>query len=92
MLRKHIASLSREQTSIWCSPMFKCRRRGTVSNHNIRDRWPPVKLIVASGAAIIDESTLPGGSRFFSKPYNELSITEAMAHLLSSEHPHSPIA
>lgn len=32
MLRKHIASLSREQTSIWCSPMFKCRRRGTVSN------------------------------------------------------------
>ncbi len=32
------------------------------------------------------------GSRFFSKPYDELSITEAMAHLLSSEHPHSPIA
>lgn len=36
--------------------------------HYIRDRWPPVKLIVASGNAIIKESNLPAGSRFFAKP------------------------
>ena len=55
--------------------------------HYIRDRWPPVKLIVASGAAILEESMLPDGSLFFPKPYKELAITEAMAHLLSGESP-----
>ncbi|MBP1847830.1 CheY-like chemotaxis protein [Rhizobium petrolearium] len=65
---------------------------GIKLSHYIRDRWPPVKLIVASGAAIIEESMLPGGSRFFSKPYDELTITEAMAQLLSHQHPHFPIS
>ncbi len=60
---------------------------GIKLSHYIRDHWPPVKLIVASGAAILEESMLPGGSRFFSKPYDELSITEAMANLLSSDNP-----
>ena len=58
---------------------------GIKLSHYIRDRWPPVKLIVASGASILEESMLPGGSRFFSKPYDDLSITEAMANLLSSD-------
>lgn len=53
--------------------------------HHIRDRWPPVKLILASGATIIEESSLPGGSRFFSKPYDDTTIIDAMARLLSSE-------
>ncbi|ACM35851.1 MULTISPECIES: response regulator [Rhizobium/Agrobacterium group] len=64
---------------------------GIKLSHYIRDRWPPVKLIVASGAAILEESMLPGGSRFFSKPYDELTITEAMAQLLLSEDPHATI-
>ncbi|MDH4992415.1 response regulator [Aquamicrobium lusatiense] len=51
----------------------------------IRDRWPPVKLIVASGTAILEESSLPEGSRFFPKPYNDHAIADAMAHMLSSE-------
>jgi two-component system, response regulator PdtaR len=48
----------------------------------IRGRWPPVKLLVASGNAIIEESSLPSGSRFFSKPYDDHAITDAMAKLL----------
>ena len=52
--------------------------------HYIRDRWPPVKLIVASGMAILEESGLPTGSRYFSKPYADHAITDAMAHLLSN--------
>ncbi|MGV1770647.1 response regulator [Agrobacterium vitis] len=64
---------------------------GIKLSHYIRDRWPPVKLIIASGAAILEESMLPGGSRFFSKPYDELTITEAMAQLLLSEDPHAHI-
>lgn len=51
--------------------------------HYIRDRWPPVRLIVASGAAIIEESSLPGGSSFFSKPYDDHKIVDAMARLLA---------
>ena len=51
----------------------------------IQDRWPPVKLIVASGAAILEESSLPTGSRFFSKPYDDKTITDAIARFLSSE-------
>lgn len=53
--------------------------------HYIRDRWPPVRLIVASGAAIIEESSLPGGSSFFSKPYDDHAITDAMARLLAGD-------
>jgi two-component system, response regulator PdtaR len=53
--------------------------------HYIRNRWPPVKLIVASGMAILEESSLPSGSRFFAKPYTDHAITEAMARLLSND-------
>ena len=59
--------------------------------HYIRDRWPPVKLIVASGAAILEESSLPGGSSYFSKPYDDHAITDAMARLLASPAPGASI-
>jgi CheY-like chemotaxis protein len=58
---------------------------GLKLSHYIRNRWPPVKLIIASGAAILEESSLPSGSNFFSKPYNDHAIADAMARLLSSE-------
>jgi CheY-like chemotaxis protein len=58
---------------------------GLKLSHFIRKGWPPVKLIVASGAAILEESSLPKGSSFFSKPYDDHAITEEMARLLSSE-------
>lgn len=59
--------------------------------HYIRNRWPPVKLIVASGAAIVEQSGLPSGSKFFSKPYDEHTIAEAMAVLLREEALASPV-
>lgn len=58
---------------------------GIKLSHYIRDRWPPVKLVVASGNAIIEESSLPLGSRFFSKPYDDNSIVDAIALLLASD-------
>jgi CheY-like chemotaxis protein len=58
---------------------------GIKLSHYIRDRWPPVKLMVASGKVILEESSLPLGSRFFSKPYDDHTITDAMARLLSNE-------
>lgn len=53
--------------------------------HFIRNRWPPVQLIVASGRDILEESSLPTGSQYFSKPYNDHAITDAMARLLQSK-------
>ncbi|WP_271022783.1 response regulator [Rhizobium sp. RCAM05973] len=58
---------------------------GIKLSHYIRNRWPPVKLIVASGRAILQESSLPEGSRFFSKPYSDHAIADAMARMLSGD-------
>jgi CheY-like chemotaxis protein len=35
----------------------------------VRDRWPPVALLVASGQVHLPASALPAGARFVSKPY-----------------------
>ena len=55
---------------------------GLKLSHFIRDRWPPVKLILASGKAILDEASLPEGARFFSKPYVERSISDMIVEML----------
>jgi two-component system, response regulator PdtaR len=52
--------------------------------HHIRNRWPPIHLIVASGKAIIEESHLPKGSRFFAKPYSENTIVAEITRMLGS--------
>jgi CheY-like chemotaxis protein len=38
--------------------------------HTVRDRWPPVKIIVASGRARLKQSDLPADSAFLEKPYH----------------------
>jgi CheY-like chemotaxis protein len=53
----------------------------------IRERWPPVLLIVASGKAIIHEGELPPGALYFSKPYEEHTIAESIRNLLGSPDP-----
>ena len=53
-------------------------------SHYIRNRWPPIQLIVASGKAILDESHLPTRSRFFPKPYGERTIVDAILGLLAA--------
>ncbi|SEN88647.1 CheY chemotaxis protein or a CheY-like REC (receiver) domain [Loktanella fryxellensis] len=58
---------------------------GIKLSHYIRDRWPPVKLLVASGMAILEESSLPIGSLFSSKPYSDHEIIAMMARLLASD-------
>jgi len=51
--------------------------------HYIRTRWPPVKLIVASGRSIIQQSRLPEGSQFVPKPYNDSTIVEQIRRMLT---------
>lgn len=52
--------------------------------HYIRERWPPIHLIVASGKDILEESQLPSGSVFFPKPYDENTIVEEMTRMLTA--------
>jgi two-component system, response regulator PdtaR len=35
----------------------------------VRDRWPPIKIVVTSGRVIVGEDDLPDGSVFLPKRY-----------------------
>ena len=49
----------------------------------VRTRWPPIKIVVASGKAVVEEGLLPAGSRFFSKPYRDDTLLGTLTELLS---------
>jgi CheY-like chemotaxis protein len=48
----------------------------------VRDRWPPVHIIVTSGQRPVAADDLPIGSLFFAKPYQHAEITHSMRQLL----------
>ena len=50
----------------------------------VRNRWPPVKIIVTSGHQTVTASDLPTGARFFTKPYRHTDIARSMRELLAS--------
>ena len=50
----------------------------------VRDRWPPIKIVVASGLRKINMDALPDDSRFFSKPYNVNEIAATMRHMVQT--------
>ncbi|SIQ02031.1 Response regulator receiver domain-containing protein [Rhizobium sp. RU33A] len=50
----------------------------------VRDRWPPVKIIVASGHRHLSDELLPIEGKFFSKPYNHARIISAMREMLAA--------
>jgi CheY-like chemotaxis protein len=48
--------------------------------HHVRHRWPPVRIIVASGLATALED-LPRGSVFLAKPFRPEALAEAVERL-----------
>ena len=44
----------------------------------VRDRWPHVMIILASGAIGLDKTGFPEGALFFSKPYSASQITASL--------------
>jgi CheY-like chemotaxis protein len=46
--------------------------------HAVRNRWPPIKIIVTSGHEFPTEQELPKGVRFFAKPYSPFQIRDAV--------------
>jgi DNA-binding NtrC family response regulator len=49
--------------------------------HHVRDRWPPVKIIVTSGNGNIRAADLPRGAIFLSKPVSPASLSMALARM-----------
>jgi CheY-like chemotaxis protein len=46
--------------------------------HAVRNRWPPIKIIVTSGRETLAEQDLPAGGRFFAKPYDPGAIKDTL--------------
>ena len=49
----------------------------------IRDRWPPVEIILTSGEFAAKDVTLPRRGLFFPKPYDPNAVSEAMRRMAS---------
>jgi two-component system, response regulator PdtaR len=49
----------------------------------IRDRWPPIELILTSGYVDVPENDIPERGLFFSKPYRDREIESALQQFAS---------
>jgi DNA-binding NtrC family response regulator len=47
----------------------------------IRDRWPPIRIVVVSGHSTVRPPQLPEGVLFFAKPYDQQRIVETLQAL-----------
>jgi CheY-like chemotaxis protein len=59
-----------------------------LANHT-RGRWPPIKIIVASGLIDTDLMTLPDDSIFLTKPYPPEDLAGALAQIVQAGRPHT---
>ncbi|CDN54928.1 Response regulator receiver (CheY-like protein) [Neorhizobium galegae bv. officinalis bv. officinalis str. HAMBI 1141] len=49
----------------------------------VRDRWPPIEIIIVSGQVRLSEEDLPDRSVFFSKPYDWQKVTATLRRMAS---------
>lgn len=50
----------------------------------IRDRWPPIAVILTSGHVHVSEVALPNGGLFFSKPYDHQKLVTTFQTLAAA--------
>jgi CheY-like chemotaxis protein len=50
--------------------------------HAVHERWPPIKIILASGQLKLSGSDIPQDSRFFGKPLRSDEIIAQMREML----------
>ena len=51
----------------------------------VRDRWPPVKIVVTSGKRLVEITEMPDGGVFFAKPYGPEAVVTSFRTLLGIE-------
>ena len=52
--------------------------------HAVRDRWPPIEILVVSGKQRLQPSELPSNSCFLGKPYQVTALVEELRSLVGS--------
>lgn len=50
----------------------------------VRDRWPPVRIVVTSGYHLVEAGQMPAGTPFFRKPYNPETLVSAFQQIAAS--------
>jgi len=50
----------------------------------VRNRWPPIKIIVTSGHRKVRMGDIPAESRFISKPYQARSVAAAINEMMAA--------
>jgi CheY-like chemotaxis protein len=50
----------------------------------VRDRWPPIDIVIVSGHVRPTEADLPPRSLFFSKPYDEAKVAAVLQRLVAA--------
>ena len=51
---------------------------GLALAHTVRDRWPPIRIVVTSGLQYPTTADLPAGSVFVPKPYSSTTVLFAL--------------
>ena len=49
----------------------------------VKDRWPPVRIVVTSGKRMVEITDLPDGSVFFAKPYELKALASSIRELVA---------
>lgn len=49
----------------------------------VRDRWPPIRIIVTSGQRRVVETMLPDSGRFIPKPYSPRSVIASIREMVA---------
>ena len=57
----------------------------------IRNRWPPIHLIVTSGLISPNDDDLPPGGKFIRKPYDSGHVIATIRELLGQTPPADPL-
>jgi CheY-like chemotaxis protein len=52
--------------------------------HAVRDRWPPIKILVVSGKQRLQSSDLPSNSCFVGKPYRTSALVDELRSIIGS--------
>ena len=50
---------------------------------SVRDRWPPITIIITSGHRAVDLDDLPVRARFMAKPYNPDAVVRSIREMVA---------
>ncbi len=52
--------------------------------HTVRERWPWISVLIASGNIFLNPKELPNGARFLPKPYDMREVARVLRELVAA--------